>query len=204
MSDENQEMSLKIPAYLRGELSLSDANEIESLAESDPSFAAEIEFQRSVSNALKSEPSDFTPGDMGWARLSKDMNAPERNLRDIDNQKASPSNFWKYAAACFAVAAVGQAGVLANLAVKGKNDDARYLPVSQAVNTSHISTVGTVNTARHDNFTQLLIETKGQIIKGPSALGLYQVKFETRSECRAAVLIFETRTNIIETASLCE
>ena len=203
MSNKNEEISLKILAYLRGELSPAVKIEIEDLAASDPNFAAEIDFQRNLSAALKSEACEFTPGDMGWARLSKDMKSTSNDLITPVNNKASSSRVWKYAAACFAVAAVGQAGILGNMAVSGSNEDARYIPVSEAIILPNVSTVGIMREASNDDLTRLLIETKGQIVKGPSTLGFYEVQFKSRSECQAAVSKFETQSNVIETASSC-
>ena len=203
MSNKNEEISLKIPAYLRGELSPAVEIKIEELAASDANFSAEIDFQRNLSTALKSEACEFTPGDMGWARLSKDMKSTSSGLITQENNKNSSSRIWKYAAACFAVAAVGQAGVLGNMAVSGSDEDARYIPVSEAVIPTNVITVGVMREARNDDFTRLLIETKGQIVKGPSTLGFYEVQFKSRSECQAAVSKFETQSNVIETASSC-
>ena len=49
------DISLKIPAYLRGELSDAEVKEIEAFAKRDPEIAAEIEFQKAIGEALKSE-----------------------------------------------------------------------------------------------------------------------------------------------------
>lgn len=197
-------MSLKIPAYLRGELSASESRAIDNLAASDPDFAADIAFQRSLSDALKAETSEFVPGDMGWARLSKAMNATPEPLSEAANDKEVTPRFWKYAAACLAVAAIGQAGILGSLAVKSGNEDARYFPVSEASVPFHINISAAKNTVTQSDFTQALLETKGQVIEGPSALGLYKVKFETQSDCHAAASLLKSRSEIIETTSFCK
>jgi len=203
-NNENTEMSLKIPAYLRGELSEAESRKIDELAASDPNFMADITFQRSLSNALKSETDKFVPGDMGWARLSKAMNAAPETLPHAANDTRLVPRVWKYAAACLAVTAIGQAGILGSLATKSQNPDARYFPVFETSITSHISLSTRESTTKQNDFTALLIESKGQIIEGPSSLGLYTVKFETPSDCHAALTLFETRPEIIETASSCK
>jgi len=202
--NENTEMSLKIPAYLRGELSDAESRAIDDLAASDPAFMADITFQRNLSDALKSETHEFTPGDMGWARLSKAMNAAPETMPYAENDARFVPRIWKYAAACLAVAAIGQAGILGSLAAKSQNQEARYFPVTESNITAHISLSANESTTKQNDFTELLILSKGQIIEGPSSLGLYTVKFETPSDCYAALKLFEAKPEIIETASSCK
>jgi len=54
--------SLMIPAYLRGELSEPERQEIERLASENPRIAADIELQKNLKRALSKEEGAFEPG----------------------------------------------------------------------------------------------------------------------------------------------
>jgi len=73
MMSFNDKISLMIPAYLRGELSEEDRQQVEKLAAENPDIAADIEFQRNIKLALSKDENTYEPGDLGWAKLSKAM-----------------------------------------------------------------------------------------------------------------------------------
>jgi len=120
MTTFKDEMSLKIPAYLRGDLSDTERQELESYAAENAEFSADIEFQKQLKSAIKDSHDGFVPGEMGWARLSKAMKAESSDLSssghndqivatDMVDDKSKAPKFWRYAAAILAVAVIGQA-----------------------------------------------------------------------------------------------
>jgi len=82
MSFEDK-VSLMIPAYLRGELSEDERQEIENLAAKNPEITADIEFQKNLRNPPVEEVITVTLGDLGWARLI--------NAMDVSRQSKEPA-----------------------------------------------------------------------------------------------------------------
>ena len=72
---DHDALSLKIPAYLRGELSQDEEAEIETLAGKDVNFAADISFQKAIGTVLKTESKTQTDTQFGWAKLSRAIDA---------------------------------------------------------------------------------------------------------------------------------
>jgi len=203
MTRFEDKISLMIPAYLRGELSEPERQEIEKHAAENPDIAADIEFQRNLKSAIKPNQDAFEPGELGWAKLSKAMSETDV-APDFEGQRVSqPIKFWKYAAAVLAFAAIGQAGVLGSLAMK-TDQDAQYLTVSETPANIHTIKIGFNNSVTAEQITQTLKSLNAEIISGPSALELYDVRFKSASACTKAVQNFEARPNIIESATSCE
>ena len=192
-----------IPAYLRGELSKSERQELEDHAAKNPAIAADIEFQKNLKSAIKSDQDNFEPGELGWAKLSKAMSESDV-APDLERETVSrPPKFWKYAAAILAVAAIGQAGVLSSLAMKTSQDE-QYLTVSETSANIHTIKIGFNDSVTAEQITETLKSLNAEIISGPSALELYDVRFKSASACAEAVQSFEARPNIIGTATPCE
>jgi len=198
MTGFEDKISLMIPAYLRGELSDEERTQIEVLAAKDPVIAADIEFQRRLKTALKPDNNEFEPGEMGWARLSKAMDAPSVAANDYSaNQK-----FWKYAAAILAVAAIGQAGILGSLAISDTQNE-QYLAVSEESMEAHTVKIGFHSAVIEEKLTEALQSVKATIVAGPSSLGLYDVQFESKEACLQAHETFKATQNFIDSLSIC-
>lgn len=200
MTQFEDKISLMIPAYLRGDLSDSERIEVENASAQNPSIAAEIEFQKSLKLALKPDTNAFEPSELGWAKLSKAIDQEEAEAEQVT---ASQPQFWKYAAAILAVAAIGQAGVLGSIAFKA-DDTAQYRPVSETPVQASTAKIGFNPSVTEEQLTKTLIHQQATIISGPSSLGLYEVAFESKSACMTARKVFETQKNVIDTLSACE
>jgi len=192
-------ISLMIPAYLRGELSETDRQEVESLAAKNPEIAADIEFQKNLKSAFTTDENTYEPGDLGWARLSKAMAQSD----NIEHTMTSEPKFWHYAAAVLAIAVIGQAGVLGTM-IFNETQEAQYVMASDNSPEGTTTNLGFNSEISVHQFTQALELTKGTIIAGPSSLGLYQVRFESKSACLTAIDTLKKQTDVIDTVSSCE
>jgi anti-sigma factor RsiW len=196
-------ISLMIPAYLRGELSDAERKEVESLAAKNPDIAADIEFQKSLKIAIKSDQDSFEPGDLGWAKLSKAISESTTSPSLEPQMTANRPRFWKYSAVVLAVAAIGQAGILSSLAVKD-NSNSQYVTASEAPASLYTLKAGFNSDVTAKQLTETLQSLDAKIISGPSSLGLYDLEFETSAACALAVQSFETLPSVIATATSCE
>jgi len=213
MTSFKDEMSLKIPAYLRGDLSDAEMKEIESYAAKNAEFSADIEFQKQLKSAIKDSHDGFVPGEMGWARLSKAMKAESSDLsssdqndkraaNDTSNNKSKALNFWRYAAAILAVAVIGQAGAIGFIS-SGDKSEPQYVTVSELARGDNTVKIAFNKSVTIGELTKEMSDLGGVIISGPSALGLYAISFETSKTCLEAVEVLETNTAMVETISRC-
>jgi len=213
MTTFKDEMSLKIPAYLRGDLSDTERQELESYAAENPEFSADIEFQKQLKSAIKDSHDGFVPGEMGWARLSKAMKAESSDLsssghndqivaNDMVDDKSKAPKFWRYAAAILAVAVIGQAGAIGFIS-SGDKSEPQYVTVSELARGDNTVKIAFNKSVTIGELTKEMSDLGGVIVSGPSALGLYAISFETSKTCLKAVEALEANTAMVETISRC-
>jgi len=175
-----------IPAYLRGDLSPADIAKVEAAAAVDPSVKADLIFQRKLRETLQSEQETAASDELAWARLSRRLDV----LEDVDEPQAadlpliandvgndvsgSNSRFWMGATAKY------------TLVTETK-------PVSQ-------TTVTPGANVKLDELGLYLKGVNGQIVSGPTALGLFNLQFESQSDCEAALPLLR---DMMETVSHC-
>ena len=214
--------SLLISAYLRGDLDAEDVVKLEAAAKKDPEIAADIELQRNLRAAA-----DDKPVDGGWDRLQAAIRSEaERPQADVptlslvssqeeittvaainaanSNQPSGVNPFWRIAAVALAVVSLGQVA-LSGMETESASDV--YLTVSETGYLPNATLkVGFSEAALLADMTDILTQTNGKVVNGPSALGLYSVTYETPSSCSAAQskLSHATVNPNVETVSECE
>jgi len=195
-----EQISLLIPAYLRGELTDSERQHVEKHAAENPEIAADIEFQKALKSALSPDQGDFTADETGWARLSNAMDS------DSDLAVKTTPNYWRYAAAILAVCTIAQGGLLSTKALDKDRDvqAAQYVTVSEAPETAISAKFGFKSDALTADLTRSLQAVDGIVIDGPSSLGLYRVGFKSEKACLTAVEKLAKEPSIVETVSACE
>jgi len=75
---------------------------------------AELEFLTKLSENLKADADDFEPGEFGWSRLNRDIDAfmPDQSGESQTPKYPATPKFWRYAAMALAVLSVGQGALL--------------------------------------------------------------------------------------------
>jgi len=200
MADE-QTYSLLVPRYLRGELSVDEAEVFESYVDENPDFQAEIQFQR---NLMAARPEENTPVglEFGWAKLSRSIDALETeeslSHKVIDTpQKARFGNMWKIAAAVLACLSVGQAIYITSSETPGYG-------LASEPNTPGISLqVGFESDLSLNEISRFLVEHESQIIAGPGNLGIYTLSFSDMENCESAIKALTLKEQFVETYTSC-
>lgn len=195
MSDFRDEISLLIPAYLRGDLDDAERTRVEAAAKTDPAIARDLEQQKRLRATLQGEEASAPAG--GFDALMADIRrtggvAPLAVAANDRAPRKAPA-FWRVAALALGVAAVGQAGYIATTL-----DDAPaavYAPVSEAPEDA-VLRVGFADGTSEAALRSALIAVDARIVDGPSALGLYTLEFPdadareaARAELQASALI---------------
>jgi len=206
MTEYNDEISLLIPAYLRGELSAADMAKVEAAAAVDPSIKADLNFQKRLRETLQAEKYSEVSDELGWARLSRRLDGLDEvegpavaELPAAANDvPAKQPRFWMAATAALALLAVGQFASMNHLRAGDSADD-KYRLVTETMPGSQ-TRVAPGESAKLDDLGRYLSSVEGQIISGPSAIGLFELQFKTRADCEAALPMLR---DIMETVSNC-
>ena len=172
MADEPDSLSDEmLIANVRGRLPEADAAQIAAEAAQRPDLAAELALVRGLAAAADAEADAPVPGELGWARLSRALDAePARPARRVGPR------LWPLAAAAAAAVLVWQ--VVAVPIITGpRGGEPRYAPVSEQAATGSTVSVAFVPTASKSAIRALLAEAGARISDGPSAIGLWQLSF---------------------------
>lgn len=189
--------SLKIPAFLRGELSPEEMAEIEVMAAEDLEFSADIEFQKALRLSLKEGAEPDMGLEFGWARLSKAIEADVEPPIEAANDRA-PTRIWQYAAALLASIVVGQAVFMGS----DKGSDDQYVMAGNAESAVSISV--TLNAqATTKSLTNFLTTYDGVLTAGPDAAGQYRIAFADAKSCDAAQEQLNGDSEIVEIYTAC-
>ena len=191
-------LSLKIPAYLRGELSQDEKTEIETLEATDKEFAADIEFQKSLGISLKDVGGVDPSSEFGWARLSKAIDA-ESDTPEAANDRA-PSRFWQYAAAILVGIVLTQTLFLTRASDIGSQD--RYVMAGEN-SAGFVMTVTLDETATTKALTTFLTTYQGIVTSGPNERGHYLIAFADEGSCETSQSQLTKETGLFETYSTC-
>jgi len=179
-------------AYIRGRLPEDEAARLAAEAAESPALAAEIALMRGIAAAVDADAAVATPGELGWARLS----------RAIDAEAARPAArvrrpLWPLAASAAAAVLVWQV-VAVPLFTPGDQGPG-YAPVSEEPSGDFSLSVAYAPTATEAEIRALLLEIGARVTGGPSAIGLWQLGFDSAA-ARDAGLARLQAADIVETA----
>jgi len=207
MIDRNQ-LSLDIPAYLRGDVPADIRAEIEKLAAKDADFAADIAFQRALGQSLKDGAEPPAGLEFGWARLSKAIDnealAPVWEEPDVDPVSDTPANdqtpmrLWQYAAALLACVVIAQSFFMGT----NQGSDDQYVMAGQG-EAGFNMTVTMNDDASTKTLTTFLTMYEGVVATGPDGRGQYQIAFADAESCEKAQSQLNLENSLFETYSAC-
>ena len=198
MTDYEDRLSLMIPASLRGELTPEDQAELDAAIAINPVLKKDFEFQKTLRDELQAQKTSVTD-ELGWARLSRSIDAIESQTgadKKLDQGAyAIPANdtsrerFWKRAAVALTLVCVAQLSLF-GLNLNSSDNEVRYEPVAEASPSGHVQ-IALKQGLETEALTRVLQDRKGQIVSGPSALGLYTVSFSSLEDCSDATAFLE-------------
>ena len=127
--------------------------------------------------------------------LSNAITAEQAPVAANDN-----SRIWKYAAAALAIVAALQTAVL----IQPSTQAPAEIYVTASANDANTPAVNVIfqPSAPAEALTRVLKQVDGEIIAGPSAIGLYTVAFETETARDDALAALEAETGLVESVSL--
>jgi anti-sigma-K factor RskA len=190
----DQALSELLLDYVRGTAPEDAKAAIDMRAATDQTIADEIAYLQGLKHAISPLKQDAAPDELGWKRLSNAINAERAPMAANDN-----APFWKYAAAALAVVAALQTAFL--FQSPQSSEEPTYVTASANDETIFGLNVIFQPTATADELTSVLKDVKGEIIAGPSALGLYTIAFDDAAARDAALTVLTRKTDIVESVS---
>lgn len=175
----NKEQIIELlPEYVNDSLDKDIRDIIDEAIKTDEAIRLELEFLNSVRKSIKEE-KIISPTEWGLARLKKSLNHHETEQKDFVAKKNTPvssskSNaFWKNIALAASVAFVLQSCYLLQNKL-GIDEEYRTLSTVELKDTIKVQFK---DNASELQIRRLLINLDGNIIKGPSAIGIYNIQF---------------------------
>lgn len=182
------EISELLPFYLNGTLGAEDKARVEHALAADAGLQAELQFLAQIRTSLREDPPGFSPGELGLARLGRDID------RDTPARRPSLAAL----AAAFALGAI-LSGVIAVAAMRGPEEPYRQAGAAPA-GVSLLVAFRAEATARE--ISDLLVAGNYVIVDGPSALGLFSVAPPDGVDPAVAVAGLAAAGAIVESAEI--
>jgi anti-sigma-K factor RskA len=192
MADQPEGDDETVIAYVRGRLTAEEARRVEAASAARPELAAEIALMRGIVGTFDTEARAPAPGELGWARLSRAIDAEPRRVAAPAPRARRP--LWPLAASAAAAVLVWQLAAVPLLTRPG--EEAAYAPVSEAP-AGFTLDVTFAPEAAEGSIRELLRSVGGRVSDGPSAIGLWQLSFPS-AEARDAAIEILAAAPIVE------
>ncbi|HQU68613.1 MAG TPA: hypothetical protein PLI43_10490 [Albidovulum sp.] len=182
------EISELLPFYLNGSLSVEEKAKVEQALSTDAGLEEELRLLDRIRSSVQEELPGNSPGDLGLARLGRDL------AQGAPTQRPSLAAL----AAAFALGAI-LSGVIAVQAMRAPDDTYRQAGAAPADESLLVAfradaTAGAIS--------DLLVAGNYVIVDGPSALGLYHVAPPEGVDPAAAVAELAAAGAIVESAEI--
>ena len=191
--------SARLLDYVHGRISDTEKHEIDAAIANDASLAEELAYYEGLANATD-EPERAADHEFGWAKLSKSIDAEASNTPTVPAAANDNLNFWKVATLALGLVVAAQAAFLVGPLKPAISEDPVYIPVAEAAEFG--LQVIFIDGATSASMNQLLNDLDAEIVAGPSAIGLYDIRFESESSRDAGLITLRSVPDIIESATL--
>jgi anti-sigma factor RsiW len=191
MTLSRDEAILLLPFLANGTLEGNELRQVEQAIEADPTLQAELAALQNIRATLRAEQIDFSPGEMGLARLMRDVEA---------ERKAAPAAgamLWKIAAALLFVIAIGQTVLLTT-------DGAPEAGYTLAGGAKADFSITVQPDATEAELRELLLDAGVEIVSGPSALGIYELALTQTASRDSTAEKLRAASDIIESLEMAD
>ncbi len=177
-----------LPAFVNGTLPASEREAIQTHLAGCEQCREEVHWLATLREQMQNDPLPAV-NEMGMARLMKAVRQEEKQTA------TSTPGWWRGALAAAVLVVVAQFGVIA---VQWQPDTV-YRPLGETVQSPRIQ-VRFAETATEIQIREVLARIEGQIVEGPSALGLYLVSVPDDASLEAAAEILWAADGVVEQA----
>ena len=176
-----------LPAFVNGTLPASERDAIQAHLAGCEQCREEVHWLATLREQMQKDPLPAV-NEMGMARLIKAVRTEEK-------QTASGPGWWRGALAAAVLVVIAQFGVI----TAQWQSETIYRPLGETVEASRIQ-VRFAETASEAQIRELLDRVEGQIVAGPSALGLYLIALPEGASAEQAATILRSAEGIVEQA----
>lgn len=191
--------SARLLDYVHGRISDEEKREIDAAIKDDASLAEELAYYKGLANAAD-EPAQASDHEFGWAKLSKSIDADISGTPPLPAAANDNFNFWKVATLALGLVVAAQATFLISPLEPTTIEDPIYVPVAET--TEFDLQVIFADTATSASMSELLSSLDAEIVAGPSALGLYDIRFPTKPSMDSGLEALRAMPDIVESATL--
>ena len=177
-----------LPAFVNGTLPASEREAIQTHLAGCEQCREEVHWLATLREQMQNDPLPAV-NEMGMARLMKAVRQEEKQTA------TSAPGWWRGALAAAVLVVVAQFGVIA---VQWQPDTV-YRPLGETVQSPRIQ-VRFAETATEIQIREVLERIEGQIVEGPSALGLYLVSVPDDASVQAAAETLQAAGDVVEQA----
>ena len=197
LSDEAK--SARLLDYVQGRLTAHEQGEIDVAIAGDEKLADELAYYRGLSNAA--EPAPVPAGqEFGWARLAKSIDEDGVNSAKESHIANDNHQVWRSVAMALGLIAIVQAGFLFSGPSIPNSNEPIYVPVTETAQFD-VRVIFSPPATSAD-ITALLNQIDGEIVAGPSAIGLYDIRFDSESSRDDGLAELRGAETIVENATL--
>lgn len=171
-------MNALIPWYLNGTLSQIERAQMESWLRESPEAQSELQMWRAVQQDARAQPGEKPGADFGWQRLRRDLKR---------EQGRGPQRIWRLAAAASVLMVVG----LQTALLIRQDSGPRYEPLSGTLAIPADAwrvQVRFAESAAMAYINALLLRLEARVVRGPSALGIYELALPRAAAADAQTL----------------
>lgn len=170
------EMDEQLNLWANGRLPEAQRRALEQKMAEDPQLAREAEFAKALRQSLQREPVT-PPGELGLARLQKAVREERQNEGQEERQETPPRNrFWKPVAIAACLVAVVQAALLLGPELRQGGGAVDLRPASGAGAAAAQLQLVFDASASVAEMQQALLAVNGNVVAGPSALGVFHLE----------------------------
>ena len=193
-----EEISQLLLDCAKGRLSEDEARNVQTKAAATPSHAEELALYEGLAKAGEDFNQVQPPGEMGWARLSRAIETERQN--EIKSQYLGQTSqpLWRYATFALGFVVLAQAAMWFSLPTS--SDEPTYVTVTETVDSFDAQVIFNPDAVEID-IRELLRSVDGEIVMGPSALGIYTVRFVDEDARLASLKTLKAAPEIVESAS---
>ncbi|MGR3813029.1 MAG: hypothetical protein ACU0AU_02960 [Cognatishimia activa] len=192
MTLPRDEIEALLPFYVNGTLEGEELAAVEAAIANDEVLSADVATLRAIRTTMQEADTGFSPGEMGLARLMRDVESEPVQL-----QHAPRGRIWQVAAAVLLAVVIGQGALML-----GQSGSGPGYELAGGVSADLIITV--VPNATEEQLRNALLDAGVEITAGPSALGLYELSVLDGVTLEEAIGSLAAATGVIDTVEQAE
>jgi hypothetical protein len=180
----------------KGRLSEEACAEVEAAARADAAISEELAYYKGLVGAGElGSVHEASPGELGWARLSRELDGLE-GAQDLPERAANDnSRLWKFAAIALGILAIGQFS--SSFIGSPAQDTARYVPVTET-GAEFVAQIAFAENVSEKAVRDLLVAVEADIVSGPSALGIYRLGFADADARDRGISVLSKSAEIVD------